>query len=318
MPARNPRTGYLLVLTGAVFFVVNAGVSRVIQAAGVDSTTLTTTRCTGTAVTLVVLLLLRGERLRLPSSLREVGVVIGFGVTGVALVQYFYFVAIDRLPVGIALLLEFTAPVLVALFARFVYHERLRRRMWLGIGCSLAGLSMVAQVWRGLQLDALGVLAGFAAAASLAAYFLLGERSVTAETPLHVLTEAFVVAAIFWNLVQPLPTLWRTDLLSRQSLGGALGGAAVPVWMLLVWMVLLGTVLPFLTELSALRHLSATEVTIVGMVEPVGATVLGWLWFREDLTPTQLLGMVLVLAGILFAQTARFARVEPSAPGMVT
>jgi drug/metabolite transporter (DMT)-like permease len=319
MPRRaDPRFGYLLVLTGGLFFVVNAGVSRVIQAAGVDSMTLTTTRCTGTALALLAILLARGERLRLPTSIREVGVVIGFGVTGVALVQYFYFVAIDRLPVGIALLLEFTAPVLVALFVRFVYHEPVRRRIWLGIGCSLGGLSLVAQVWRGLQLDLLGVLAGFAAAVSLAAYFLIGERSVSEETPLHVLTEAFVVAAVFWNLVKPLPALWRTDLLSRQTLGGTLAGTAVPVWVLIAWMVLLGTVLPFLNELSALQHLSATEVTLVGMVEPVGASILGWLWFREDLTTTQILGIVLVLAGIVLAQTARFARAERPSPGLLT
>lgn len=319
MPAaRDARTGYLLVLTGGVFFVLNAGVSRVIQAAGVDSMTLTTTRCTGTAVALVAILLARGERLHLPTSGRDVGRIIGFGITGVALVQYFYFVAIDRLPVGIALLLEFTAPVLVALFVHFAYHEPVRRRIWLGIGCSLGGLSLVAQVWRGLQLDVLGVVAGFAAAVSLAAYFLLGERSVSDETPLHVLTEAFVVAAVFWNLVRPLPTLWHTDLSSKQSLGGTLAGAAAPVWLLIGWLVLLGTVLPFLLELTALRHLSATEVTLVGMVEPVGATVLGWLWFREDLTGPQIVGMVLVLSGIVLAQTARIVTRDRPSPGLLT
>jgi drug/metabolite transporter (DMT)-like permease len=320
MPAvRDARTGYLLVLSGGLFFVVNAGVSRVIQAAGVDSMTLTTARCTGTAVALLAIVLARGQRLRLPATLREAGVVVGFGVTGVALVQYFYFVAIDRLPVGIALLLEFTAPVLVALYVRFVYHEQVRRRMWLGIGCSLGGLSLVAQIWRGLQLDGLGVLAGLAAATSLAAYFLLGEHSVSDETPLHVLTEAFVVAAVFWNVIRPLPTLWHhTDLLSRHSLDGTLAGTSAPVWLLLAWMVVLGTVLPFLFELTALQHLSATEVTLVGMVEPVGATVLGWLWFRQDLTPAQILGIVMVLAGIGLAQTARLAGRDRASPGLVT
>ncbi len=304
-------------LTGAVLFVVNAGVSRVVQAAGVDSMTLTTTRCTGTAVALVAVVLARGERLTLPRSVREVGLVIGFGVTGVALVQYFYFVAIDRLPVGIALLLEFTAPVLVALFARFVYHEPVRRRMWLGIGCSLGGLALVAEAWQGLRLDAVGVLAGFAAALSLATYFLLGERSVSDESPLHVLTEAFIVAAVFWNALEPLPSLWRTDLAAPQSLGGTLSGVTVEVWVLVGWLVVLGTVLPFLAELTALRHLTATEVTLVGMVEPVGATILGWLWFREALSTTQLIGIAVVLVGIGLAQTARLVP-DHGSPGLLT
>lgn len=309
MPAaRDARTGYLLVGTGALLFVLNAGVSRVIQAAGLDSTTLTTVRCTGTAVVLVAVVFARGERLRLPRGWREVAVVIGFGITGVALVQWLYFVAIDRLPVGIALLLEFTAPALVALFARFVYREQVGNRMWLGIGCSLAGLALVAQVWDGLALDAVGVLAGFGAALSLATYFLLGEHSVTDESPLHVLTEAFLVAAVFWNLLTPVTGLFDADLTSNRSLGGTLNGLNAPLWALLAWMVLLGTVAPFLAELSALRHLSATEVTLIGMLEPVGATVLGWLWFSETLTGAQLGGIALVLVGIALAQTARVVR----------
>ncbi len=312
MPApRDAKTGYLLVATGALLFVVNAGVSRVIQAAGVDSVPLTTVRCTGTAVVLVAIVLARGERLRLPRGWRETAVVIGFGITGVALVQWLYFVAIDRLPVGIALLLEFTAPVLVALFARFVYREQVRNRMWLGIGCSLGGLALVAQVWDGLALDAIGVLAGFGAAVSLATYFLLGERSVVDESPLHVLTEAFVVAAVFWNLIRPVTGLLDADLVSSRSLGGTLAGVHAPLWLLLAWMILLGTVAPFLAELSALRHLSATEVTLIGMVEPVGATVLGWLWFSENLTGAQVCGIALVLVGIALAQTARVLRSGP-------
>lgn len=305
---RDAKTGYLLVATGALLFVANAGVSRVIQAAGVDSATLTTVRCTGTAVVLVAIVLARGERLRLPRGWRETAVVIGFGITGVALVQWLYFVAIDRLPVGIALLLEFTAPVLVALFARFVYREQVRNRMWLGIGLSLGGLALVAQVWDGLVLDAVGVLAGFGAAVSLATYFLLGEHSVTDESPLHVLTEAFVVAAVFWNLLRPATGLLDADLGASRSLGGTLAEVHAPLWLLLTWMIFLGTVAPFLAELSALRHLSATEVTLIGMVEPVGATVLGWLWFSENLTGGQVLGIALVLVGIALAQTARIVR----------
>jgi drug/metabolite transporter (DMT)-like permease len=303
----HPRTGYALVVFGAALFVANAGVSRAIQSAGVDSMTLTTTRCTGTAIALVLLLLVRGERLTVPTSLGEVGVVVGFGVSGVALVQYFYFVAIDRLPVGIALLLEFTAPVLVALYARFVRREPVRRRIWLALACSLGGLALVAQAWRGLRLDAVGVAAGCAAAVCLAAYFLLGEHSIGVESPLQVLTKAFVVATVFWNLVRPLPSLWRTDLSTSRSLDGTLAGLSAPGWGLVAWMVLLGTVLPFLCELTALRHLAATEVALVGMVEPVGATIVGWLWFREDLSLAQVGGIGLTLLGIAMAQTARIS-----------
>src|SRR3954467_11852073 len=110
MPAGNGRTrGIILVVAGALLFVVNAGVSRVIQSAGVESTTLTTIRCTGTALVLLVIVAARRElRTLLPGTVAEGVTIVAFGITGVALVQWLYFVAIDRLPVGIALLLEFT------------------------------------------------------------------------------------------------------------------------------------------------------------------------------------------------------------------
>ena len=130
--SRHARRGYLLIALASGFFVFNAGVTRVLLAAGIDSMTLTTVRCTGTALALLAVVLIRGERLHRPRGWRELAVVAGFGITGVALVQYLYFVAVDRLPVGIALLLEFTAPVLVALYSRFVYREELLRRVWLG------------------------------------------------------------------------------------------------------------------------------------------------------------------------------------------
>ncbi|HSS67055.1 MAG TPA: DMT family transporter [Nocardioidaceae bacterium] len=306
MPAAgNVRRGYALVVVGSTLFVINAGVSRVIQAAGVDPPLLTSVRCTGTALVLLAVVGVRRERLSMPGSLRELAVVLGFGITGVALVQYFYFVAIDRLPVGIALLIEFTAPVLVALFSRFVYGEQVRRRMWLGIGCSLGGLALVAQVWAGFVLDTIGVLAGVAAALSLATYFLIGEHSVSLDPPLHVLTKAFVVAAVVWNVLAPVTGLKDVGLSSSQSLGGELASVHVPLWALMCWLIVLGTVVPFLAELSALRYLSATEVILIGMIEPVGATILGRLWFNESLTGWQVVGIATVLLGIILAQTAR-------------
>src|SRR5262245_8504603 len=310
--AASPTRGIVLVVVGALLFVVNAGVSRVIQSAGVESTTLTTVRCTGTAVILLAIVAAMGDLDTLvPHSRGEAITIIAFGITGVALVQWLYFVAIDRLPVGIALLLEFTAPVLVALFARFGYGERVRPRLWLGLACSLGGLALVTEVWSGFSLDPVGVAAGLGAAVSLAAYYLLGEHSITHKSPLSVLTSAFMVATVFWNLLAPVSGLASNDLGGEVSLGGTLAGYSAPLWLLLTWMVVLGTVAPFLAELSALRHLSATEVGLVGMTEPVGAAALGWLWFSEDLSAAQVVGIAVVLAGIALAQTSRNV-VEPT------
>src|SRR5699024_10313990 len=116
-----------------------------------------------------------------PASLRlprrhEAWLFIVFGVLGVACLQLTYNIAINRIPLGMALLLEYLAVVLVVLWARFVRGETVHRRVGYAVVCCLAGVAAVGQVWQGLTLDLLGVVMGLAAAVSFAAYFIAGER----------------------------------------------------------------------------------------------------------------------------------------------
>ena len=137
---------------------------------------LTELRATGAFVGLAAFLALTAPG-RLRVSRDEVALLVVYGIVGFALVQWLYFVAIERLPIGIGLLLEFTAPVLVALWARLVWHEPVRRRVWAALALALAGLTLVAQVWEDVTLDAVGVAAGLLAAGALATYYLAGEHS---------------------------------------------------------------------------------------------------------------------------------------------
>lgn len=311
---RNPALGLGLVVLGASLFIVNAGVSRVALRAGVDPTTLTTIRVTGTFVVLAgFAAVFRRSALRPPTG-RMRWLVVAHGLVGVAGLQWAYFVALDRLPVGMALLLEYQAPILVAVWARVVQKEAVRPRAWLGLGLAVAGLAAATGVGQGLAFDSLGILAGLLAAVCFAAYFLIGEHGVAALDPLRVIVWSFFVATIALNAVSPI-TAFDTSLLGDQvPLLGALASYQAPVWALLVWIVVLGTVVPFAAELFALRHLSATAVTMVGMLEPVGVSALGWLWFAERLGVAGVLGGIAVVSGIVLAQTARRAhpQVEPA------
>ncbi len=302
---RRPRFGYVLVVVAGLLFVLNAGVSRATLRAGVDAVTLTSVRVTGSLLVFAIWAgLHRRAALRLPRG-RVLVLVVALGLVGVAALQWTYFVAIERLPLGVALLLEYTAPVMVALWARFVRGEAVRDRVWLALGLSLTGLTAVGQVWQGLAFDGVGVAAGLGAAVAFAAYFLLGEHGVNAEDPLRVILWSFAAATVALNLVRPVTAL-GTDLPGQTvTLLGALSGLSAPVWLLLGWIVVLGTVVPFALELFALRHLPATAVVVVAMLEPVGATVLGWVWFGEALTALQVAGAAAVVGGILLAQTAR-------------
>ncbi|MBW9209690.1 EamA family transporter [Mumia sp. zg.B21] len=299
----RPSLGYALVVGGACFFVLNAGVSRVVLRAGIDPALLTTFRTTGSAL-LFVLFAVVADRsaLRLPRG-RELALLLLLGVVGIASVQWTYNIAIDRIPVGMALLLEYLAPVLVVLWARFVQRQHVRRTMWLAVALTLVGLALVAQIASGLAFDGLGMLAGLAAAACLATYFLVGEQGVSEADPIRVVVWAFVFAAIAMNVARPIWT--SPDLDGSANLLGALDAYEVPLWLAIGWVVVLGTLTPFFMELSALQHLPATVVTMVATLEPVGAAALGWAWFGESLDALQVVGGLLVVAGIVLAQASR-------------
>jgi len=316
MVTRNPTLGFALVITGSTLFIVNAGVSRVALRAGVDPVSLTTVRVTGTfLVLLLVAALFRRDALRPPRG--RLGVlVVAHGLVGVAALQWTYFVAIDRLPLGMALLIEFQAPILVAVWARVVQKEHVRNRMWVGLALAMVGLAAATNIWEGVVLDTIGIAAALGAALCFAAYFLIGEHGVGLLDPLRVILWSFFVASLALNTVSPI-TEFPVALLEKQtSMLGILDAYVVPVWALLAWVVVLGTVVPFAVELFALRHLRATTVTMVAMVEPVGVSALGWIWFSETLGVVAILGGVAVVAGIVLAQTARLEHVviEPPHP----
>lgn len=305
MTTRTPTLGVGLVVLGAACFTVNAGVSRVALRAGVEPAMLTTIRVTGTFLALLVIAaLFRRSALRPPPG-RLLFLLVVHGLIGVAALQWTYFVAIDRLPVGMALLLEYQAPVLVALWARFGQGEQVRPRLWLGLALALGGLAAATEVWEGAKFDGLGVAAGLAAAICFAAYFLIGEAGVGALDPLRVILWSFGVATVALNVPSPITGFDRSALDRQVSLLGSLGHHTVPLWLALAWVVVLGTLVPFFVELFALSFIKATTVTVIALLEPIGVSALGWAWFHETLGPVGVAGCVAVVAGILIAQSAR-------------
>jgi drug/metabolite transporter (DMT)-like permease len=294
-----------LVVLGACLFICNAGVSRVALRHGVDPRLLTTVRVTFTFLgLLLVAALFRRTALRAPRG-RLLGLVALHGVVGVAALQWTYFEAIDRLPVGMALLLEYQAPIIVALWAMFVQHEAVSKRVWLGLGLALVGLACAAEVWDGARFDSLGIAAGLGAAVCFACYFLIGEAGVGALDPLQVILWSFGCATVAINVVAPL-TGFDTGLLGRRvDLLGRLDDLSAPLWVVLAWVVVLGTLVPFFSELFALSFVPATTVTTIAMLEPIGVSALGWWWFGEALGPVAVVGCLAVVAGILAAQSAR-------------
>jgi drug/metabolite transporter (DMT)-like permease len=308
--------GVAAVTVASLLFAVNGTVSKLALQAGLSPTRLVELRSVGSAVVLVAAMLVVTPRARRPRG-RELAAVALLGVVGMAMVQWLYFVAISRLPVGLALLVEYTAPLLVALFARFVLHEQVRARVGWALAACLAGLALVAQVGDGVTLDAVGLLAAGGAAVSLATYYLLGDRLVRSRDALSTQTWSMIFAAAFWLVLQPFWTFDATVLGDDVALPGALTGLTWPLGLLVAWVVVLGTVVPYVMILFGVARIGAARAGLVGMIEPVGASAAAWVVLGEAMTTVQLIGGAVVLAGVTLAETARYRPAMTPAPDAV-
>ncbi len=299
--------GYLFALIAALLFGANGSVTKVVIAGGLSPLQLTQFRVVGCCLIAgIVLFFVDRSAFRL--TRKQVLVMALLGVFGVAILQASYAAAIQLLPVGIALLFEYTGVLLVALIAYFFLHEQVRARLWIAIACVLVGLAVVAQVWAS-SLNPLGVAFALVAAASLALYFLVGERQVGATSPLAVAFYTMGFASIFWAFLSGWWQLSPASLTAPVSLGGNLASVVMPLWAPLAVNVVFGTFLSFLFSFLALRRLTATAVGITASSEVIFAFLVAWLWLGEELTPLQLVGAAVVLAGIVLAQTARANKV---------
>lgn len=294
--------GYLWAILSAVLFGINGSVAKVAIEAGITAAQLTFFRSIGAALLCGIALLLF-ERRGFRPGWRALGGFAVLGLIGVAGVQWLYAMAISRLPVGIALMIEYLGVPLVALAALVLFRERIRPRLWAGIALMLAGLAVVAQIWDS-QLDALGLVFAFLAAVALAVYFIVGERGVRTASPLAVGFWSMLTAALFWSIFSGW---WQIDpaVFSRSVALGGLPGSEPPVWVALIWIIALGSFAPFVLSFLALRSLGATRGGVLASAEVVFAFAAAWLLLGEALDALQLLGGAAVIAGIVLAQTAR-------------
>lgn len=228
---------------------------------------------------------------------RERKLLIGYGVFAIAGVQVCYFAAIARIPVSVALLIEFLGPVIVLGWLRFVLHRPVTKTAAFGVAFALAGLACVVEVWSGMTFDPIGVLLGLAAAGCQATYFVLSDES-SAVDPRALTSYGLLIGALIITVVaRPWTMEW--SLLTGEV---TMAGAGVPALFAVLWVVLVGTVLAYLTGIVAVRNLTPSVAGGVAFLEPVVATVLAWMVLGEYLGPIQLLGGALILLGAYVAQ----------------
>ncbi|WP_241564440.1 EamA family transporter [Nonomuraea polychroma] len=262
------------------------------------------TRMAGAGLLLLaVLAVVRPQALRIPRSrLPFFGL---YAVMAVAGVQSLYFVAITRLPVGVALLLEFMAPVMVVAWVRVVRKIRLARAAYVGAVVAVVGLGIVVEVWQGLRLDALGLLLGLVAGACCAGYFLMNDAFGDDVDPLGLIAWGMTGAAV---VLIPFARPWNIpwDAFTTSATPSE-AGLTLPVLAAYLWMVLIATVTAYILGVNAVRRLSAAVGATVASLEVIGGALVAWALLGETLGVFQIIGGLIVLSGALLAQTATAA-----------
>ncbi|MFJ5839206.1 EamA family transporter [Streptomyces shenzhenensis] len=304
--------GLGLALGSALAFGGSGVAAKPLIEAGLDPLHVVWLRVAGAALVMLPLAVRHRGLLR-----RRPGLLAGFGLLAVAGVQACYFAALSRIPVGVALLVEYLAPALVLGWVRFVQRRPVTRAAALGVVLAAGGLACVVEVWSGLSFDALGLLLALGAACCQVGYFVLSDQGSDAgeeaPDPLGVIAYGLLVGtAVLTALARP----WTMDW-SVLSGTARMQGGAVPALALLAWIVLVATVAAYITGVLSVRRLSPPVAGVVACLEAVIATVLAWVLLGEHLSLPQLAGGVIVLVGAFIAQSSTPARgsAEPVAGG---
>ncbi|RPF31850.1 threonine/homoserine efflux transporter RhtA [Streptomyces sp. TLI_185] len=303
---RGRSAGLGLALGSAVAFGGSGVAAKPLIEAGLDPLHVVWLRVAGAALVMLPVAVRHRALLR-----RRPALLAGFGLLAVAGVQACYFAAISRIPVGVALLVEYLAPALVLGWVRFVQRRPVTRAAALGVVLAAGGLACVVEVWSGLSFDAVGLLLALGAACCQVGYFVLSDQGSDAgddtPDPLGVIAYGLLIGAVvLTGVARP----WTMDW-SVLTGTAHMDGTPVAALLLLAWIVLIATVLAYVTGVLSVRRLSPQVAGVVACLEAVVATVLAWVLLGEHLSAPQIVGGAVVLVGAFIAQSSAPAKGSP-------
>jgi drug/metabolite transporter (DMT)-like permease len=298
---RHVRLGYALAAAAATMWALNGSFSSLLLEDGVSAMRLAELR----AVLSFVLLAAATAIIR-PALLRvrrqDIPRLAFLGVAGLAGVHVTYYFAISRLDVGVALVIQYLGPLILLLWLRVFHRRRLQRSLWGAAALSVLGCALVVQIWDPGAIDLLGLLGAFAAAITFAIYLYTSEQAGHRYEPVTTLVWGFGFASLFWLVVQPIWTFPFEKFASAENI--ALG----------VGVVVVGTALPFVCIVAALRHVPASRAAVVATLEPVLAALIAWPVLGQTLDVAQIAGGLMVVGAVIWVQAQRPVHEEEAAP----
>jgi drug/metabolite transporter (DMT)-like permease len=294
-----------MLVMAAVFWGANGPASSLALDAGVSPERLSALRVTGAAALFLVLAapLLRAARAGI--SRRGLIDIVVFGLVGISLAQWLFFQAISRFPVGLALVIIYTAPFWVATYQRIAHGLVQPTRVWIAMTVALGGVALaVLGADGGLDgLSLLGLGLSVAGAFGSATQLVLAQHLPPVPAPVR-LALAMVAASVFWAAVAP----WWTFPVALADDPVDIGGhATVTLGVLLAGMVVLGCAVPYYGLVRGVPLIGPAAAGVTGMLEPVIAFALGWALLGQALTPLQIVGAAVALGAVATAEAIRRA-----------
>ena len=315
-PASRRTVGLLLILLSACAFGGSGTAAKPLMEAGLSPLDVVWLRTAGASLVLLPVLIRHRDLPR-----RRPGLLLGFGLFAVAGCQGLSFASLALIPVGVALLIEYLGPPLLLGYVRFVQRRRVSRQAVAGAVLALAGLGCVVQVWDGLGgLNPWGVLLALGAAFCQVGYFVLAEDIGQGESqaggeaggggratgrkpvePIALSAYGLLIGTVVFT-VTARPWAMKWSVFGHDA---AMGRHQVPALLLLGWVVLIATVLAYVSGTAAVSRLSAPVAGVIASLEAVVGTVLAWVLLDEHLALPQIVGGLLVLGGACVAQTSQ-------------
>lgn len=296
--------GEVFLVIGATAFAFNGIVAKMVMQNGLSEWRMLQVRTGGAFVVLLIYVLITNYK-SLRVKLSELPLLITYSLIGFALVQLGYFIAISRMHVSMALIIEFTAPIWIVLWIKYVRKSYVPKDMWTAVSLAFIGMLLLAQVWEGMTLDTIGVIAAFLDAFALATFFVLSEKLTPTRSTYSLTVFGFGISSAVLSIMFPIWNFPFHIFNQSMNLEGPLENFSAPGWTLILWIVLLGTVLPYLCVLSGIKILSASTSSVIGMLEPVLAGIFAWIWIGESWNAIQLIGGAIVIIGIYIADKTR-------------
>lgn len=294
MTRRSQTTGIALALTSAVSFGLSGSLARGLMDSGWSPMAAVAVRVTIAALVLVVpgLLAVRG-RLRL--LLTNGATIVVYGLLAVAGAQLLYFLAIARLDVGVALLIEYTAPVTVVLWMWAVRGQRPGRLTVLGAVIAGIGLVLLLDLIGGASVDVLGVIFALGAMVGAATYFIISADDTSGLPPITLAAGGLVFASLLFWVLAALGALPMTT--SRDPVVFTFGSVAW--WVPVLGLGLITAALAYVTGIAAARHLGSRLASFVALSEVAAGLGFAWVLLDQTPLPVQLVGAALVLGGVV-------------------